>query len=180
MRREKIKKNDFPLWEIFLLRLWIRQWIPIYYIVVPLTMGVIWGGEGGRQGDTSPHVLKGGRHNIKCPPPHVFWTCVCVPPKVLYPYKFRLERGLKLCTFSSPNTKFFLGKGFCPLTIPKILYTYNFWQKMDVNFAFWVSSNTRSLMKRRAAPLRPPKIIYFCKFRGLKLCIFSLQNTKFP
>ena len=52
-----------------------------------------------------PHVLKGGGHNIKCSP-HVFWTFVCVPPKVPYPYKFRLERGLKLYIFSSPNTKF--------------------------------------------------------------------------
>ena len=67
-----------------------------------------WASLGERQGDTSPHVLKGGGHNIKCPPPHVFFlTCVCVsPPKVMYLYKFRLEKGLKLCIFSSPITKF--------------------------------------------------------------------------
>ena len=57
---------------------------------------------GGDRGTCPPHVLKGGGHNIKCPP-HVFRTCMCVPPKELYPYKFRLERGLKLCIFSSPN-----------------------------------------------------------------------------
>ena len=31
------------------------------------------GGGGGGQGDVSPHVLEGGGHNIKCPPPPRFW-----------------------------------------------------------------------------------------------------------
>ena len=68
------------------------------------------GGETG--GYVPSHVLKGGRHNIKCNVPHVFLNLsVCVPSKVLYPYEFRLERGLKSCIFSSPNAKIFLGKG---------------------------------------------------------------------
>ena len=37
---------------------------------------------GGRQGDTSPHVLKGGGHNIKRPP--TFFELVCVSPQKSY------------------------------------------------------------------------------------------------
>ena len=82
----------------------LRSSVDTTRFVVPRStrsMGVIWGGDRGtrppptfwRVGDTISNV-----------PPRFF--CVCVPPKVLYPYKFRLERGLKLCIFSSPNTKF--------------------------------------------------------------------------
>ena len=61
---------------------------------------------GGRQGDMSPSRFEGwGTQYQLSPPPRFLNMCVC-PPKVLYPYKFRLERGLKLCIFSSPNTKF--------------------------------------------------------------------------
>ena len=55
---------------------------------------------GGRQRDTSPPRLEGwGTQYQMSPPPRFLNLCVC-PPKVLYPYKFRLEGGLKLCIWS--------------------------------------------------------------------------------
>ena len=46
--------------------------------IIPLA----WASLGERQEDTSPHVLKGGGHNIKCSPHFFFFELVCVPRKL--------------------------------------------------------------------------------------------------
>ena len=59
------------------------------------------------------------------PPQYFEWGGLeypLAPQKILYPYKFRLKKGLKLCIFRSPNTKF--SRGRCPLATPKIVYIY--------------------------------------------------------
>ena len=85
----------------------------------------------------SPTLRKSGPHTptwkkswVPTRVPHVVWTCVCVPQKSYnYAYKFRLGRGLKLCIFSSPNTKF-----SCNPPPQKFLWTNNFWQILQVKF----------------------------------------------
>ena len=66
-------------------------------------MGVMGGGE--TWGHVLPPRFEGWGTQYQMSPPRFELVCVS-PLKVLYPYKFRLERGLKLCIFSSPNTKF--------------------------------------------------------------------------
>ena len=76
-----------------------------------------WGG-GETGGHVPPRFEGWGTQYQMSPPPRFLNLCVC-PPKVLYPYKFRLERGLKLCIFSSTIQNFLRQGGFAPLQSPK-------------------------------------------------------------
>ena len=97
---------------IYLLKVTHKWW---YTAMYP------WASFGGETGGHVPLTFLRVGDTISNVPP-TFFEHVCVsPPKVLYPCKFWLERGLKLCIFSSPNTKFSYARGFCPLAIPKIL-----------------------------------------------------------
>ena len=69
-----LKHHVFSLPVQFLQQVKIHVFGNDIYLIEP------WASFGGRQGDTSPSRFEGWGHNIKCPP-HVFRTCMCVPPK---------------------------------------------------------------------------------------------------
>ena len=81
---------------------------------------------GGLGGLSPPQYFEWGGGGLEYP----------LAPPILYPYSFRLKRGLKLCIFSSPN-KIFLGKGALPPCNPQNRICINFDRKETEIVHLW-------------------------------------------